>query len=234
MYHQVSKTTNGLALAFLVFVLACGTMSPRAEAQQVGGCQSAAARLVGMYGITGTAYFRNTPGGVAVNLVVDGFARQENHPFHSEQQLSIPLSISLQSAYLRPILFNQVHASAAINNNCASTGGHFNPNRAPFPCPGNGNNQAACEVGDLSGKGGPLRARGDRSTTTVQYVDRVINIPEILNRGVVVHDSQGQRIACAIRMMFLSASRISTSYLRHQTTAEPLTIANRTPTQLSF
>ncbi|KNE96392.1 hypothetical protein PSTG_10359 [Puccinia striiformis f. sp. tritici PST-78] len=209
MYHQVSKATNGLALAFLVFVLACGTMSPRAEAQQVGGCQSAAARLVGMYGITGTAYFRNTPGGVAVNLVVDGFARQENHPFH-------------------------IHASAAINNNCASTGGHFNPNRAPFPCPGNGNNQAACEVGDLSGKGGPLRARGDRSTTTVQYVDRVINIPEILNRGVVVHDSQGQRIACAIRMMFLSASRISTSYLRHQTTAEPLTIANRTPTQLSF
>ncbi|KAI7963279.1 hypothetical protein MJO29_003706 [Puccinia striiformis f. sp. tritici] len=98
MYHQVSKATNGLALAFLVFVLACGTMSPRAEAQQVGGCQSAAARLVGMYGITGTAYFRNTPGGVAVNLVVDGFARQENHPFH-------------------------IHASAAINNNCASTGG---------------------------------------------------------------------------------------------------------------
>ncbi|POV95783.1 hypothetical protein PSTT_16030 [Puccinia striiformis] len=233
MYHQVSKATNGLALAFLVFVLACGTMSPRAEAQQVGGCQSAAARLVGMYGITGTAYFRNTPGGVAVNLVVDGFARQENHPFHSEQQLSIPLSISLQSAYLRPILFNQVHASAAINNNCASTGGHFNPNRAPFPAPEMETIKPHAKS-DLSGKGGPLRARGDRSTTTVQYVDRVINIPEILNRGVVVHDSQGQRIACAISMMFLSASRISTSYLRHQTTAEPLTIANRTPTQLSF
>ncbi|KAI9608867.1 hypothetical protein H4Q26_005057 [Puccinia striiformis f. sp. tritici PST-130] len=195
MYPQVSKPANGLAVALFVFLLACVTMSPGAEAQQAGGCQSASARLVGMYGITGTAYFRNTPGGVAVNVVVNGLARQENHPFHSEQ-LSIPLSISLQSAYLRPILFNQVHASAAINNNCASTGGHFNPNRAPFPCPRSGSNQAACEAGDLSGKGGPLRARGDRSTTAVQYVDRVINIPEILNKGVVVHDSQGQRLAC--------------------------------------
>ncbi|KAH9459748.1 hypothetical protein KEM48_004991 [Puccinia striiformis f. sp. tritici PST-130] len=171
MYHQVTKPANGLALALFVFLPACVPMLPGAEAQQAGGCQSASARLVGMYGITGTAYFRNTPGGAAVNVVVNGLARQENHPFH-------------------------IHASAAINNNCASTGGHFNPTRAPFPCPGSGSNQAACEAGDLSGKGGPLRARGDRSTTTVQYVDRVINIPEILNRGVVVHDSQGQRIAC--------------------------------------
>ncbi|POW20372.1 hypothetical protein PSHT_03625 [Puccinia striiformis] len=166
MYPQISRSIDGLSLSLLL--LACVPTIVRAQGNT---CREATASIRGSFGITGTANFKQITGGVQVNIQVNGLKRREDDQFH-------------------------IHAKAVTNNDCATTGGHYNPNGARFPCPRNGLNQAACEKGDLSGKGGLLKAIGDGSPTSVSYLDQIINVAEILNKGVVVHDVTNFRLAC--------------------------------------
>eukprot|EP00117_Sycon_ciliatum_P003252 scpid21456/ scgid4467/ len=81
---------------------------------------------------------------------------------------------------------------------CTSTGGHYDPHGkatavryAQLCKPSSGNPFRDCEVGDLSGKFGPLRR--------TLYRDRTPNmsVAELIGRSVVLHVFSGERFACA-------------------------------------
>ncbi|KAH9459724.1 hypothetical protein Pst134EB_007954 [Puccinia striiformis f. sp. tritici] len=170
MNPQNFKSIKGLGL--LLCILACVPAivraGPRPAPMPQGGsrCLEATAKIVGVSGITGTASFRQAAAGVVVKVTVDGLQTRENDFFH-------------------------IHlGQTSGNGDCSQTGDHFNPSiGAIFPCPNNGADQSKCQVGDLSGKGGLLKAPGGGKRTSVTYTDKVIRLPTISGRSVVVHDA---------------------------------------------
>jgi len=140
-------------------------------AQYPNTCTQATATINGILGISGTATFKSIVAvGVQVSVTVKGLQAKEDDLFH-------------------------IHTNPVFGNNCESTGGHFNPSGASFPCL-TPTNQNTCQVGDLSGKGGVLKAQGGGIPVRVDYLDKVINLPTIVGRSVVVHDRLGVKIAC--------------------------------------
>ena len=89
-------------------------------------------------------------------------------------------------------------------NGCSSTGGHYNPRNVDVKnyslC--NGANPLACEVGDLSGKGGQISFSGTQGrllyTDTDLPITAAPNRISIIDRSVVIHQANGgaPRIAC--------------------------------------
>ena len=90
---------------------------------------------------------------------------------------------------------------------CSSTGGHYNPRNVDIKsinysllC--NGANPSACEVGDLSGKGGQISFSGTQGrllyTDTDLPITATPNGISIIDRSVVIHQGNGgaSRIAC--------------------------------------
>ena len=88
-----------------------------------------------------------------------------------------------------------------LGNPCSSsiTGGHYDPlgvNLQPNYTANCASNRSSCEIGDLSGKFGPLNV----SDTTVSYTDPSLSlygVYSIVGRSVVIHLSTGARLVCA-------------------------------------
>ncbi|SPO06078.1 uncharacterized protein DNG_08767 [Cephalotrichum gorgonifer] len=84
------------------------------------------------------------------------------------------------------------------SGNCTETGGHLDPfGRTDDPACDEEEPQT-CEVGDLSGKHGPLQGSAD----DISFLDLYTSLnPEsrafIGNRSVVIHGDDGTRLACA-------------------------------------
>ena len=91
---------------------------------------------------------------------------------------------------------------------CSSTGGHYNPRNVDIKnitysllC--NGANPSACEVGDLSGKGGQISFSATQGrllyTDTDLPITATPNGISIIDRSVVIHQANGgaPRIACS-------------------------------------
>eukprot|EP00730_Choanoeca_flexa_P018122 TRINITY_DN8796_c0_g1_i5.p1 TRINITY_DN8796_c0_g1~~TRINITY_DN8796_c0_g1_i5.p1 ORF type:complete len:488 (+),score=95.95 TRINITY_DN8796_c0_g1_i5:122-1585(+) len=123
-----------------------------------------------------------------------------------------------------------------VDGNCTATGGHFNPNSVNATtgsgykqlC-GPGENQSACEVGDLSGKGGQVDLT--QPAQTHMYID--VNLPlagdpavSAAARSIVVHaaNGTGPRIGCGN----LSAVPIPVSTTPSPATTTPASAANTT------
>ncbi|KAJ1913720.1 hypothetical protein IWQ60_009105, partial [Tieghemiomyces parasiticus] len=90
------------------------------------------------------------------------------------------------------------------NLDCSAAGGHYDPTKvnkgaATYKC--NPNDAfATCELGDLSGRFGPIVATGTGLAQSAQtYRDVYLGIRNgniISNRAVVVHNEKGDRVAC--------------------------------------
>ncbi|KAH9460664.1 hypothetical protein MJO28_003630 [Puccinia striiformis f. sp. tritici] len=178
---------NGLVLLFLVFVCLPAVVrtqgtkpkpAPKkpAATTQRGGCEEAVATIAGssqfgLTGISGLAVFRKATGGTQVSIEIKGLKSKEADAFH-------------------------VHETAVKNGDCSTTGEHFNPGGIKEVCKGPVADQTKCQVGDLSGKGGRLNARGGGQEAGRNYLDKVIKISDIVGRSVVIHSASGARIGC--------------------------------------
>lgn len=82
------------------------------------------------------------------------------------------------------------------SGSCESTGGHLDPyNVGKTPC--DPANPKACQVGDLSGKFGPVEGSDDIVSFTDKFTSLEPNTPAFIgNRSLVVHAADGSRIAC--------------------------------------
>ncbi|KAH9460665.1 hypothetical protein Pst134EA_007762 [Puccinia striiformis f. sp. tritici] len=141
-----------------------------------GGCEEAVATIAGssqfgLTGISGLAVFRKATGGTQVSIEIKGLKSKEADAFH-------------------------VHETAVKNGDCSTTGEHFNPGGIKEVCKGPVADQTKCQVGDLSGKGGRLNARGGGQEAGRNYLDKVIKISDIVGRSVVIHSASGARIGC--------------------------------------
>ncbi|KNZ50864.1 hypothetical protein VP01_4200g1 [Puccinia sorghi] len=173
MKPLTSSSSSGLR--FLLLALAyvpAIVFAPNPNSLPPKTCIQAEAKISGISGITGSAFFITTGPDfrVLVTVNVKGLQAREDDLFH-------------------------IHTNAVSGNSCESTGGHFNPTGALFPCP-NPTNQTTCQVGDLSGKGGPLKAQGGGKPVAVEYHDKVIRLPSIVGKSIVIHDRALFRIAC--------------------------------------
>ncbi|POW16413.1 hypothetical protein PSHT_06721 [Puccinia striiformis] len=157
----------------------CICLSSRREAcgyDSAGGCEEAVATIAGssqfgLTGISGLAVFRKATGGTQVSIEIKGLKSKEADAFH-------------------------VHETAVKNGDCSTTGEHFNPGGIKEVCKGPVADQTKCQVGDLSGKGGRLNARGGGQEAGRNYLDKVIKISDIVGRSVVIHSASGARIGC--------------------------------------
>lgn len=89
--------------------------------------------------------------------------------------------------------------TSALSSPCSSSnvGGHYDPlganNGISYNC---ASDMSLCEIGDLSGKFGPLNS----TTTTLSLTDNSLSLYgqySIIGRSVVIHRSDGSRYVCA-------------------------------------
>ena len=89
--------------------------------------------------------------------------------------------------------------TSALSSPCSSSnvGGHYDPlganNGISYNC---ASDMSLCEIGDLSGKFGPLNS----TTTTLSLTDNTLSLYgqySIIGRSVVIHRSDGSRYVCA-------------------------------------
>ncbi|KAH9469820.1 hypothetical protein Pst134EA_007097 [Puccinia striiformis f. sp. tritici] len=178
------RPVYGLVLLLVAFSCIPGTARTQGISRKraAGGltrtsCVEATVAIVGAadFGLTniisGTVRFKKEAGGTSVTIGVDGLKTAEEDPFH-------------------------IHVSPVGRNNCGAAGKHFNPTNIEQLCPGRVADHKQCQVGDLSGKGEKLKAKGGGIRAVVSYVDQVIDISQIVGRSVVVHDALGVKIAC--------------------------------------
>ncbi|KAJ1992207.1 Superoxide dismutase [Dimargaris cristalligena] len=102
-----------------------------------------------------------------------------------------------------PFSYHIHQSPVGADGGCTATGGHFDPYAVPktpvYTC-NPAQARATCEVGDLSGKHGklnPLPANGPVSGSYHDVDVELTGANAIVGRSVVVHNAQGDRIACA-------------------------------------
>ncbi|KAI7963544.1 hypothetical protein MJO29_003971 [Puccinia striiformis f. sp. tritici] len=203
------RPVYGLVLLLVAFSCIPGTARTQGISRKraAGGltrtsCVEATVAIVGAadFGLTniisGTVRFKKEAGGTSVTIGVDGLKTAEEDPFHSEHFTDF--SYGYHNSHSPDPLFVsfQVHVSPVGRNNCGAAGKHFNPTNIEQLCPGRVADHKQCQVGDLSGKGEKLKAKGGGIRAVVSYVDQVIDISQIVGRSVVVHDALGVKIAC--------------------------------------
>jgi len=89
-----------------------------------------------------------------------------------------------------------VHEFAVKDNNCSSTGGHFNPLNVDQGQHGQGHHMH--EVGDLSGKHGGLEGKDEVSECFWDTNLSLFGKHSIVNRSIVIHKNPGgDRWVCA-------------------------------------
>jgi Cu/Zn superoxide dismutase len=86
----------------------------------------------------------------------------------------------------------------ATKDDCGpdSVGGHYNPLNVPLPYPSGSCVDGTCEVGDLSGKHGKITS----ATFKESYDDASLPLfgkNSVVGRSIVIHASDGARMACA-------------------------------------
>ncbi|KAJ1930449.1 hypothetical protein IWQ60_000315 [Tieghemiomyces parasiticus] len=98
-----------------------------------------------------------------------------------------------------------VHVSpVGANHNCTATGGHYDPysvnkDASTYKCDGT-QSKTTCELGDLSGRFGSIKANGDGVAMSPQlFIDSylsVSNMNPVHGRSIVLHNGKGDRVAC--------------------------------------
>ncbi|MBW0479056.1 hypothetical protein O181_018771 [Austropuccinia psidii MF-1] len=91
-----------------------------------------------------------------------------------------------------------IHTNPITNNDCETAGTHLSPNGIPDQSRCDPKVPKACQEGNLSGKHGNLP--GGQSRVQRTYTDDYLRFSpqsqSILGRAVVIHNSDGTRIAC--------------------------------------
>ncbi|KAL1918954.1 uncharacterized protein VTP21DRAFT_2335 [Calcarisporiella thermophila] len=143
-----------------------------------GADDSYAIASIKQNGIIATFGFKQEPGDqMRVRVIVEQGLNETIHPYH---------------VHLYPV---------PPNNDCYRTGRHLDPMRVRGSDRCNSKNGYQCEVGDLSGKHGPLKGSEENfQLIDIQYDDADLTFTgnnSIVERSVVIHRYDNSRLACA-------------------------------------
>lgn len=90
-----------------------------------------------------------------------------------------------------------IHENRVDADTCEDAGGHFDPHRGLPQCPEQGDD-AACQVGDLSGKHGWINTTCYQTEYTDPYLSLNLKDPAyVVGKSLVLHLADQSRFACA-------------------------------------
>lgn len=89
-----------------------------------------------------------------------------------------------------------IHDNAVSNNDCETTGLHFNPYGAATDCDSQ-QDDSFCQVGDLSGKHGWINTTCYQFSFVDPYLDLGDSASRIVGKSVVFHYADMTKFACA-------------------------------------
>ena len=114
---------------------------------------------------------------------------------YSEKSRSTRIKVDVEGLQDGQKYNYHIHEKPVTNNDCSTTGEHFNPTKAPYPQE-RGKYFESYEVGDVSGKFGPMvPENGGKFRNWEPYYDPTMTVGEegsnrdILGRSVVIHAS---------------------------------------------
>ncbi|KAL1924227.1 uncharacterized protein VTP21DRAFT_7262 [Calcarisporiella thermophila] len=145
---------------------------------RTGDDDSYAIASINQNGVIARFGFKQEPGDeMKVHVVVEQGLKNETQPYH---------------VHVHPV---------PANGDCNGTGGHLDPKQVNGTDRCNSQSGYQCEVGDLSGKHGPLAGSPEGNLRVdIEYTDPDLTFSgenSVVGRSVVIHRPDNTRLACA-------------------------------------